>query len=196
MLNDEHQIRAISNIKAGEEITIDYNSDPFSGFRNKEFRHTSLLMQWFFMCSCDLCKNGVDIDTNAFEVLIKEAETLAKDRESALEAGLSLGPLYYSLEKCKTEVSLYKKMYKLGKTQKIQPFFLYRLLDRAFETASLGYQLYKDADLKMDAVNFAKTSEKFGKYFGNAFVTRGKPNYWKEIYQNYEKWFAETLHKY
>ena len=196
MLNDEHQIRAISNIKAGKEINITYNSDPFSGFRNKEFRQMSLLLKWFFMCSCDLCKNGVDIDANDSEVLIQEAEKLAKDRKSALEAGPSLGPIYYSLEKCKREVSLYKQLYRVGKPQKIQPFFLYNLLDRAFEIASFGYQLYKDADLKMDAVNFAKAAEKFGKFVGDAVVTRGKPNYWKEIYQNYERWLQiPTLHK-
>ena len=192
MLNDEHQIRAISNIKVGQEINITYNNDPFSGLRTKKFRQMSLLFKWLFMCSCDLCKNGVDIDANDSEVLIQEAEKLAKDRKSALEAGPSRGPIYYSLEKCKTEVSLYKKMYKVGKTQKIQPLFLFRLLDRAFDTASFGYQLYKDADLKMDAVNFAKASEKFGKILGNAFVTRGKPNYWKEIYQNYEKWLQNA----
>ena len=197
MLNDEHQIRAISNIKAGEEINITYNNDPFSGLRNKKFRQKSLFLDWFFMCSCDLCTNGVDIDTNASEVLIQEAEKLAKDRKSALEAvkaGLSHGPLYYSLEKCKTELHLYKKMYTVGKTQKIQPLFLWRLLAQAFDTATLGYQLHKDADLKMCAVNFAKKSEKFGKFLGTAFVTQGKPNYWKEIYQNYEKWLQiETL---
>ena len=148
------------------------------------------------MCSCDLCKNGVEIDTNASEVLIQEAEKLAKDRKSVLEAGPSHRPLYYSLEKCKTEVSLYKKMYKVGKTQKIQPLVLYKLLDRAFEIASFGYQLYKDADLKMDAVDFAKAAEKFGKFVGDAVVTRGKPNYWQEIYQNYEKWLQiPTLQK-
>ena len=122
MLNDEHQIRAISNIKAGKEINITYNSDPFSGFRNKEFRQMSLLLKWFFMCSCDLCKNGVDIDTNASEVLIQEAEKLAKDRKSALEAGPSRGPIYYSLEKCKTEVSLYKKCTKLEKLKRSSHF--------------------------------------------------------------------------
>ena len=79
-------------------------------------------------------------------------------------------------------------MYKVGKTQKIQPLFLYKLLDRAFDTASFGYQLYKDADLKMEALAFAKAAEKFGKFVGNAVVSRGKPNYWKEIYENYEKW--------
>ena len=34
MLNGEHQVRAISKIKAGEEINIAYKSDPFSGFIN------------------------------------------------------------------------------------------------------------------------------------------------------------------
>ena len=196
MLNGEHQIRAILKIKAGKEISISYNNDPFSGFRNRKFRQMSLLMKWFFICSCELCQNYVDINTDASEVLIQEAETLAKDRRSALQAGISLGPLYYSLEKCKKDVSLYKQLYKVGKTQKIQPFFLYNLLDRAFDTSSFGYQLYKDADLKMDAVNFAKASEKFENILGNAVVTRGKPNYWKDIYQNYEKWLQiPTLHK-
>ena len=65
-------------------------------------------------------------------------------------------------------------MYKVGKTQKIQPLFLYSLLDQAFDTASLGYQLYKDADLMMDVVNFAKASEKFGKNFGKCFCNSRK----------------------
>ena len=198
MLNDEHQIRAISNIKAGEEININYNKDPFSGFRKKKDRQRSLLLNWFFMCSCDLCTNDADINTDASEVLIQEAEKLATDRRSALEAGISLGPQYYSLEKCKKEVSLYKQLYKIGKTQKIQPYFLYNLLDQqAFDTASFGYQLslYRDADLKIDAENFAKAAEKFGKILGNAVVTRGKPNYWKEIYQNYEKWIRNWDHE-
>jgi len=195
MLNGEHQIRAIAKIKAGEEINISYNTDPFSVFRSKKFRQMALLVKWFFMCSCELCENN-DINTDASEVLIQEAEALINDRRSALEAGMSLGPLYYSLEKCKKEVSLYKEMYKVGKTQKIKPYFLYNLLDLAFETATFGYQLYKDADLKMDAVNFAKAAEKFGKFVGDAVVTRGKPNYWQEIYQNYEKWLRKpTLHK-
>ena len=168
MLNGEHQIRAISNIKAGKEICINYNRDLFSAFRKKQFRQMSLLMGWFFECSCDLCTNGVDIDND--EVQIEEAEELTNDRRSAIQAGLSLGHLFYSLEKCKKEISLYKKMYKIGKTQKIQPYFLYVLLKRgAFATARFGYQLYKDTDLKMDAENFAKEAERFGKYLGMVF---------------------------
>ena len=91
---------------------------------------------------------------------------------------------------------MYKEIYKVGKTQKIKPYFLYNLLYRAFETATFGYLWYKDADLKMDAMNFAKAAEKFGKFVGDAVVFRGKPNYWKEIYQDYEKWLRNpTLHE-
>ena len=102
----------------------------------------SLVLRWFFECTCDLCKNGVDVDTDASEVLIQEAEKLANDRKSALEAGTSLVSLYYSLEKCKKEVSLYKQLYKKGKTQKIQPYSLFSLLNRAFDVASFGFQLH------------------------------------------------------
>ena len=98
MSNGESQVRAISNIKAGKEINLNYNSDLFSGFRKKKDRHMSLVLGWFFECSCDLCKNGVDVDTDASEVLIQEAEKLANDRKSALEAGTSLVPLYYTIE--------------------------------------------------------------------------------------------------
>ncbi len=151
----------------------------------------SLMIGWYFECSCDLCKNGVDIED--VEIQIKEAEELAKDRRSAAQAGLSLGPLFYSLENCKKEISLYKQLYKIGsqkvgKKQKVQPYSLFNLLNLAFDTASLGYQLHKDVDLKMEAVNFAKAAEKFGKFVGEAVVNQGKPNYWKEIYENYEKW--------
>ena len=70
------------------------------------------------------------------------------------------------------------------------------MLDQGFNAATTGYQFYKTTDLKIDAMSFAKAAEKFGKFVGDAVVTRGKPNYWKEIYQNYERWLQiPTLHK-
>ena len=54
----------------------------------------------FFFCSCDLCENDVDIDAEAFEAFIQEAEKLYIDRQSACKAGISLGAQYYSLENC------------------------------------------------------------------------------------------------
>ena len=79
-------------------------------------------------------------------------------------------------------------MYKIGKDIGVQPFFLYYILDKAFDVATFGFQLYWTADLKSDAENFAKTVDKFGKVLGEDFVTRGKPTYWKEKYENFERW--------
>lgn len=139
MLNGEHQIRAISNIKAGKEIYINYNRDLLSAFRKKEFRQMCLLRTCLFYCLCDLCKHGVDIDDDESdddeeeeeeEVLFQEAEKLTKDRNSAQEAGLKAGLSFYSLEKCKEEVSVYKQLYKVGKTQNIHPYHLFMLLSQ------------------------------------------------------------------
>ena len=88
------------------------------------------------------------------------------------------GPLYYSLENCRKEIICYKKLYKVGKSQNIQPYFLFTILDRGFFTAAFGYQMYKAADLKIDAMHFGKTAEKFGTILGNEIVTRGNPNYY------------------
>ena len=79
-------------------------------------------------------------------------------------------------------------MYKVGKVQNIQPLFLYRIVQRAFDTALFGYKLHKDADFKMEAVNFAKAADKFGNFLGKDFVNHGGPNFWKKICQNFENW--------
>jgi len=123
------------------------------------------------------------------ELQIQEAEKLANDRKSAQEAGLKAGLSFYSLEKCKEEISLYKRLYKDGKNNNFHPYLLFLLLSEgAFTAATVGYQLHKDADLKMEAVTLAKAAEKFGKSVGKALVNHGKPNFWKEIYENYEEW--------
>lgn len=44
----------------------------------------------------------------------------------------------------------------------------------------------------MEAVTFAKAAEKFGKFVGKAVANHGKPNFWKEIYENYEEWLQRT----
>ena len=183
--NDLGQIRAISNIKSGQEINLNYKTDPFSGFKNRKYRQKSLFDGFLFVCSCDLCEGDVDIDGNAYEKYIQEAEKLIIDRKSAFDAGRSLGHLYYSIEDSRKEINCYKQMYKIGKTQNIQPIDLYLVLDRGFFAAIFGYQLYKAADIKIDARNFAKAAEKFGKILGKEIIkTRENPNYYKQYYQN------------
>ena len=185
--DDLFQIRAIENIKAGQEIHIDClgETDPFFKFRNRQQRQKILFERWFFVCSCELCEDDVDIDANAYEKWIQDAEKLTISRNSAVKAGLSLGHLYYSLENCWKEVNCYKQLYKVGKVQKLQPILLYNILDRGFFTALVGYQMYKTAEFKIDAGNFARAAEKFGKIMGNDVVFKPDGlNYYKQHYQN------------
>jgi hypothetical protein len=135
MVNDLFQVRAISKIKSGQEINLNYKTDPFSGFKNRKYRQRSLFDGFLFVCSCDLCEGDVDIDGNAYEKYIQDAEKLIIDRKSALDAGRSLGHLYYSIENGRKEINCYKQMYKIGKTQNIQPIDLYLILDRGFSAA-------------------------------------------------------------
>ena len=149
-----YEVRAIANIKSGQEINLNWCSDPFYGFKSKVHRQNSLLnAPPFVLCSCDLCEGDVDIDATAFEALIQEAEELASR--------------WKSLENCRKEVQCYKKMYTVGKTQKIQPYFLYyKVLNRAWKIASYGYLMYQADDLKMEVKTLMEAMEKFGKVFG------------------------------
>jgi hypothetical protein len=142
------------------------------------------LKRWSFFCSCDRCENDVDIDAEAFEALIQEAEKLFIDHQSAIKNGISLGAPYYSLDKCKKEILCYKQLYKVGKDQNIQPHVLFLMVDQGFGAAIAGYQLYKTTDLKIDAMTFAKTAEKFGKILGNDYVSLGNTFSYKQVYQD------------
>ena len=64
------------------------------------------------------------------------------------------------------------------------------MLEQGFSAAVFGYQVYKAPDLKIDAMNFAKAAEKFGKILGNEIVTLGNPNGY-----NYEKIYKDLVDK-
>ena len=49
-----------------------------------------------------------DIDAEAFEACIQDAEKLFIDRQSALKDGIPHGAQYYSLDKCRKEILCYK----------------------------------------------------------------------------------------
>jgi len=184
------QLRAIGKIKAGKEINWNYLGE-FIGFRNRKYRSQNLLKSWGFLCCCELCENDVDIDAGAFEAFIQEAENLATRRKSiplktesiSLEAHLFHLARYYSVENCRQEMMCYKKLYNVGKEQKIQPYFLFMMLHKGFAAAGTGYQLYKAIDLKNDAMDFAKAAEKFENILGKDVVTRGNTFSYMQMYQ-------------
>ena len=69
----------------------------------------------------------------------------------------------------------------------MRPISLFRIVERAFGAASLGYQLYKEDDLKTEGENFAKVAEDFEKILGKGLVNKAIPNFWKHHYENFEK---------
>ena len=77
----ESEVRAISDIKSGEEITISYQTELF-GMKNRENRQ-EILEFMGFVCSCDLCKqqkeNGLHPNQTKMDELIEDIEDLNKD---------------------------------------------------------------------------------------------------------------------
>ena len=163
------EVRAISNIKIGQEINLNLSIDPFYGFKNKIDRQEILLnAPPFVICSCDLCESDVDIDANAFKALILEAEELANSHRS--------------LENVREQIKCYKKMYNVGKTLKIQHYFLYyKVLKLTFETAKFGWLMFQAADLKMEAESLIKTMKNFGKFLGDDATLKSEETFFDKF---------------
>ena len=184
IITGQNQIRAIKDIKAGEEINICYLGGS-NILRNKKFRQ-KLLYTWHFVCLCDLCKND-QLNTDAFEALVQEAAMCSQKRpRSFLSREEAL--ISYPLETCRKEVKCYKEIYELGRNLKVQHIAMLDTLEQGFQAAAIGYFLYKLPQFKCDAENFAKAVDKFGKFVGNEIITRGQPDQWKQRYQNLEMW--------
>jgi len=182
-------IVAISNIKAGEEITISYRMGKYliewvNGLRKKKERQKELLKGFHFVCSCNLCQeeDGNDED-NTFEELINEIESLEKEADEHKMSSLTYPP-----SKSRREVECYKELYKEGKKKKVQSIWLYFILNGGFEAAAYGYVNNRTEEFKTEAENFARTADKFEAILGSEIVTLGIPNFWKEKYQSFVSW--------
>ena len=163
------EVRAISNIKIGQEINLNLSIDPFYGFKSKIDRQEILLnAPPFVICSCDLCESDVDIDANAFKTLILEAEELANSQRS--------------LENVREQIKCYKKMYNVGKILKIQHYFLYyKVLKLTFNTAKFGWLMFQAADLKMEAESLMITMKKFGKILGGDATLKSEETFFDKF---------------
>ena len=184
MANGQNQIRAVKDIKAGEEINICYLGG-FNTLRNKKFRQ-KLLYTWHFVCLCDLCKND-QLDTDAFEALAQEAAICSQKRPTSFlsreEALIS-----YPSETCRREIKCCKEIYEIGRTLKAQHVAMLSTLEQGFKAAMVGYFLYKLPQFKCDAENLAKAVDNFGKFVGDEIINRGQPDLWKPRFQNFEMW--------
>ena len=144
------------------------------------------MKSWHFICLCDLCENGADDIDDTLEELIAEAGEYHKQCHEAFKASLLERYQYYPLELCRREIRCYRQIYKLAKDKKLRPISLFRVIERAFATASLGYQMYKAEDLQHDCENFARAAEKFEKILGKVLVNKGITDFWKPFYENFE----------
>ena len=115
------EIRAVSNIKAGDEITIKYAGQ--NDMKKLNTRRENFLKRWNFQCHCHLCEEETekcsDEKYEQFEKLKREAT---------------------SPSNIERKVQCYKEMYKLAKEkQASRSFILSDILDKGFYFAVQGY---------------------------------------------------------
>ena len=198
-------ITAITNIKAGEEITIN-NVGPKIEMKSRQKRQQFLIWQREFICCCDLCKFGKEDQTTiaAYETFSKLNQEMVRLKEpfekySQGEKGEFMhenDPKIHEdfAKNSRKQVDIFKKMYQVGKEKKrLSSASLYQLLEEGFNSAFLGYQyadLMRSEELKegfkKDCETFARTAEKFGDFLGNELV---QPDEWKERYKDFELFF-------
>ena len=153
-------------------------------------------------CSCIFCQeDGEDENDLAFyeefskmekevkklmsdrEDFLKNVETFngmnQKDQMEYLKQETHLREQSYPSSKCRLEVDLHRKMYKLGQEKSVTPTLLYESLKNGIDAAIVGIsnakkegnQESKNAFMQ-DCENFLKTAKKFGKILGNDHVAQ------------------------
>ena len=154
-----NEVRAICNIKAGQEITISYKEGDggLFGLRTTRSRQ-KILQDWGFTCICEFCQESEDDERTTIQSeiqeLIGEVENLQPETP----------------EKCRKMIDTYKQLYKLGKMTKAPPTSLYRVLENGYETSRYGYRICRltennqnSEEFKKDCIDFSKAAEAFGK---------------------------------
>jgi len=148
---DTFEIRAISKIKAGDEITFNYAYMVLS-MQNKKFRQKYLGYFNGFKCYCDSCKKGADDNEEAYEAF----QALRQEVEKLVETSDYKKP---DLDLIKKQVFLYKEMYKLAKEKKAHRHFIDdEIICKGYQAANYGYSLSMDSNLKDE---FKKECENF-----------------------------------
>ena len=167
-----NEVRAIRNIKAGQEITISYKEgDGLFGLKTTQNRQ-KILQDWGFTCVCEFCQESDDDERTTIQSeiqeLIRELENLRPETP----------------EKCRKMIDTYKQLYKLGKMMKAPPLCLYTVLQKGYETSRYGYRVYRftendhnSGEFKKDCIVFSKAAEAFGKLLGKELV---RPDLWKK----------------
>lgn len=134
---EEIEIRAITKINAGDEITINYNIVDISPRRFKR-RQELLSNTWGFKCTCSLCeKEKLDPDDRNYDQFERTSQT-AQERQSERKTY----PDQTTDLKLNEEILCYGEMYKFGREKRASRQYLIRnILTPGWETAFRGYKI-------------------------------------------------------
>ena len=109
----------------------------------------------------------------------KEVKKLTSDRQDFLKRLENHEQSFYSSSKCRMEVDLHRKMYKLGKEKSVTPSFLFESIEFGINAAICGISIAKKEGnqesqkaFMQDCENFLKAATKFEKILGNDQVTQ------------------------
>ena len=206
-----NEIRVVSNIEPGQEITINYTEREklFCDMLSKETRQEFLPDFNVTNCFCNLCKEDTSNKTiigSKMDELIAELELLASVAPKVVNFQswkhlFSVDPKYendlFTPEKCRRHVDLCKEIYKLGKERKDPKYSLFTILNNGWIAAHFGILMVwrgpkkqMAEGFKKDCINFCKVFEKVGNgiLLGKQLV---KPEEWRERHQDYDKFLED-----
>jgi len=187
------EIRAITRIYPGDEISINYGWKQIS-MKNLKMRQNFLLANWGFQCSCRLCQYEKlnHPDEEKYENFAK----LQQQSKKLLEVAKTAGQVRLAI--IKKEVTCYKEMYKLAEQKNCsKAFIVNEILDNGFNAAVQGYlqaqvtfNYNSMAEFETECELFSYHGEEMARIvFGNNPI--GKE--WKERKNNFENWIKEDM---
>ena len=123
------EIRAVTDIKIGNEITINY-AYPTISMKNFKTRQNYLLSAWNFQCNCELCNYDQLYGDEKYEKFARikgEVEKLSRDKT-------------FNLGRVKMEVFYYCEMHRLAADAKSSHLFILQtIIEPGFIAAYHGY---------------------------------------------------------
>ena len=160
MWNEEEnssEIRAVSKIKMGEEVTLTYNWKQLA-MKDVKTRQDNLWYNWGFKCCCDVCQEEIKSEDKTYKIY----EKLQEEIKSCLKKQSVIKDKVERLENIKKEVFCHKQLYKLAKDKKASRMFIVNeILDDGFNAAAQGY-ITAQCSYKIDYLNaFKKDCELF-----------------------------------
>lgn len=193
MWNEEEnasEIRSVSKIKAGEEITLTYNWKQLA-MKNWKTRQDNLWYNWGFKCCCDVCKEE---ESNPDQKTYQIYEQLQQEVRKCLENQKNQDKVA-RLDNIKREVTCHKEMYKLAKEKKASRMFIVNdILDDGFNAAAQGYltsessySIKKMESFRKDCEIFAIAGEQLSKVLPNFTQVE-----WTRRKNDFDGWMKEV----